>query len=150
MTVTYGRESTAGPRRARRILRKFDPWTVTKASAVVSALTGLGLVLLSVMLWAVISRLGLLTAIDDAAIRVALIDTDDSLFNSGGEYLFGVILLALGWTAASTALLTATAVLYNLISDLVGGVEFTVLEDSLGRSAAPGSEGLRQPTPGEG
>ena len=116
-------------RRVRRILRKFDPWTVMKVSAVLSALAALGLVLLSVMLWAVISRLGLTSAFDEAATRVALIDPDESLFKTGGEYLRGVILLAASWMAGATAIATVGSVLYNLLADLVGGVEFTVLEE---------------------
>ena len=116
-------------RRVRRILRKFDPWTVMKVSAVLSALAALGLVLLSVMLWAVISRLGLTSAFDEAATRVALIDPDESLFKAGGEYLRGMILLAASWMAGITAIATIGSVLYNLLADLVGGIEFTVLED---------------------
>ena len=100
-----------------------------KVSAVLSALAALGLVLLSVMLWAVISRLGLVSAFDEAAARVALIDPDESLFKAGGEYLRGVILLAASWMAGTTATLTVGAVLYNLLADLVGGIEFTVLEE---------------------
>lgn len=100
-----------------------------KVSAVLSALAALGLVLLSVMLWAVISRLGLVSAFDEAAARVALIDPDESLFKTGGEYLRGMILLAASWMAGTTATLTVGAVLYNLLADLVGGIEFTVLEE---------------------
>ena len=78
----------AGPattrRRVRRILRKFDPWTVLKVSSVVSALAALGLVLLSVMVWAVISRLGFTTAFDSAAERVALIEPGESMFKRVG------------------------------------------------------------------
>ncbi|MDE0138731.1 MAG: DUF3566 domain-containing protein [bacterium] len=116
-------------RRVRRILRKFDPWTVMKVSAVLSALAALGLVLLSVMVWAVISRLGLVSAFDEAAARVALIEPGESLFKTGGEYLRGMILLAASWMAGTTATLTVGAVLYNLLADLVGGIEFTVLEE---------------------
>ena len=120
---------TTSRRRVRRILRKFDPWTVMKVSAVLSAMAGLGLVLLSVMLWAVISRLGLVPAFDEAAARVALIEPGESLFRTGGDYLRGVILVAASWTAGVTALVTVGSVLYNLLADLVGGIEFTVLEE---------------------
>jgi len=100
-----------------------------KVSAVLSALAALGLVLLSAMLWAIISRLGLTTAIDDAATRVALINPGESLFNTGGEYLRGVIMLAVSWMAGVTATFTVGSLLYNLLADLVGGVEFTVMEE---------------------
>ena len=123
----------AGPpttrRRVRRILRKFDPWTVLKVSSVLTALAALGFVLLSVIVWAVISRLGFATAFDSAAERVALIEPGESLFKSGGEYLRGMVLLAGSWMMGTTAVLTLGAVLYNLLAELVGGIEFTVFEE---------------------
>ena len=116
-------------RRVRRIVRKFDPWTVLKVSAVLSGLAALALVLLSVIAWAVISRLGFTTAFDAAAQRVALIEPDESLFKTGGEYLRGMVLLAGTWMMSATAGLTLASVLYNLLAELVGGVEFTVYEE---------------------
>jgi len=125
--------ATAAPattrRRVRRIVRKFDPWTVLKVSAVLTGLAALALVLLSVIAWAVISRLGFTSAFDSAAQRVALIEPDESLFKTGGEYLRGMVLLAGTWMMSVTAGLTLASVLYNLLAELVGGVEFTVYEE---------------------
>ena len=115
----------AGPattrRRVRRILRKFDPWTVFKVASVLSALAALGLVLLSVIVWAVISRLGLTPALDSAAERVALIEPGASLFKTGAEYLRGMVLLAGSWMMGATLAVTVGSVLYNLGAELVGG-----------------------------
>jgi hypothetical protein len=41
-----------------------------------------------------------------------------------------VVFLAIVWTIVATAAMTLGAVLYNLIADLVGGVELTVLEET--------------------
>ena len=116
-------------RRVRRILRKFDPWTVLKVSSVLTGLAALGFVLVSVMLWAVVSRLGFTVAFDSAAERVALIGPGESLFKTGGEYMRGMVLLAASWMMGATALATVGSVLYNLLAELVGGVEFTVIEE---------------------
>ena len=116
-------------RRVRRIVRKFDPWTVLKVSAVLAGLAALAMVLLSVIVWAVISRLGFTSAFDGAAQRVALIEPGESLFKTGGEYLRGMVLLAGTWMMSATAGLTLASVLYNLLAELVGGVEFTVYEE---------------------
>ena len=124
-----GTGRTTTRRRVRRILRKFDPWTVLKVSAVLSALAALALVLLSVIGWAVITRLGFTTAFDSAAQRVALIEPGESLFKTGGEYLRGMMLLAGTWMMSATAALTLGSVLYNLLAELVGGIEFTVYEE---------------------
>ena len=131
--IGEGSVVTTGPattrRRVRRIVRKFDPWTVLKVSSVLSALTALALVLLSVIVWTVISRLGFTSAFDSAAQRVALIEPGESLFKTGGEYLRGMVLLAGTWMMSVTAVLTVGSVLYNLLAELVGGVEFTVYEE---------------------
>lgn len=116
-------------RRVRRILRKVDPWTVLKTSLVLSAMAALGLVLLSVVFWAVVSRLGLAEALDSAARRVALTAPEESLFRTGDEYLRGMVMLAGAWMMGATALATAGAVLYNLVAELAGGIEFTVFEE---------------------
>ncbi len=115
-------------RRVRRIVRKVDPWTVLKVSAVLTGLVALSVVLLSVIVWAVIGRLGLMTAFESAAQRVALIEPGETVFKAGAEYLRGVILLAGTWMMGATAVLTLGAVLYNLLAELVGGIEFTVYE----------------------
>ncbi len=127
--LDFGGSEPVAHRRVRRILRKLDPWTVFKVSFVLAGLAGLGFVLVSVMLWAVISRLGLTAALDSAAERVALIGPGESLFKSGGEYMRGMILLSASWMMGVTALATLGSVLYNLLAELVGGVEFTLLQE---------------------
>ena len=116
-------------RRVRRVVRKIDPWTVLKVSSVLTGLAAVSLVLLSVMVWTVIIRLGFTTAFDSAAQRVALIEPGESLFKTGGEYLRGMVLLAGTWVMGTTASLTLGAILYNLLAELVGGIEFTVYEE---------------------
>ena len=131
--IDGGSVAGAGPattrRRVRRILRKLDPWTVLKVSSVLSAMAALGFVLLTVIVWAVISRLGFTAAFDSAAERVALIEPGESLFKEGGEYLRGMVLLAGSWMMGTTAVLTLGSILYNLLAELVGGIEFTVFEE---------------------
>ncbi len=129
MRLEVGGDETFARQRVRRILRKLDPWTVFKVSSVLAALAGLCFVLLSVMLWAVISRLGLTGALDSAAERVALISPGESLFKSGGEYMRGMVLLSASWMMGVTAIATIGAVLYNLLAELVGGVEFTLVQE---------------------
>ena len=143
-----GVEARTTRRRVRRILRKFDPWTVLKVAAVLSAMSALGLVLLSVILWAVISRLGFTTAFDTAAGRVALIEPGESLFKTGGEYLYGMVLLAATWMMGVTSMATVGAVVYNLLAELVGGIEFTVLEEAPVETTH--LDGERTPTVGVG
>ncbi len=118
------------PRRVRRIIRKFDPWTVLKVSLVLTAIAALGLVLVAVTLWAIVNRLGIPGALERAAQRVSLIAPDETLLQSGSVYLRGTLLAAAGWMMMVTGLLTSAAIVYNLIAEVAGGVEFTVYEDT--------------------
>ncbi len=116
-------------RRVRRIVRKLDPWTVLKVSLVFTAIAALGFVLLSIVGWTIFNLKGIPTLIDDAAESVRLIDPGDSLLKSGNQYFRGVVFLSASWMIMSAGLLTLASILYNLIAEMVGGVEFAVLEE---------------------
>lgn len=116
-------------RRVRRIIRKFDPWTVLKVSLILTAIAALGLVLAAVSFWAIVNRLGIPGALERAAQRVSLIAPDETLLQAGTVYLRGTLLAAAGWMMMATGMLTSAAILYNLIAEVAGGVEFTVYEE---------------------
>lgn len=124
-------------RRVRRIVRKFDPWTVMKVSLVFYAVLGLVFVLAVVILWAVLNNAGIPQAIEDFLKKITLLNQDATLFSSGDSYLRVVVFLAVVWTALMSGLTTLAAVMYNLISDIVGGVEIVVLEETLTVQPAP-------------
>lgn len=116
-------------RRVRRIVRKFDPWTVLKVSIVFFGIASLGLVLLSIVAWTIIGNVGILEKIDDVARQVSLIEDDVSLFKSGEQYFRVVVFFSVSWMILMAGLATLASVVYNLISDVVGGFEFSVMED---------------------
>jgi hypothetical protein len=118
-------------RRVRRIVRKFDPWTVMKVSLVLYFVLALMFVLAVVILWAVLNNSGIPLAIEDFLKKISLIDENATLFKSGDQYLRVVVFLGLVWAAVMSGLTTLLAVMYNLISDVVGGVEIVVLEETL-------------------
>jgi signal transduction histidine kinase len=116
----------ASVRRVRRLVRKIDPWTVLKVSLVFNTIASLAFVLGVIIFWSVLVNAG----IPDAITRV-----DEKLtitFSVNGEaYFRAVVFLAVVWTIMATGLATLAAVLYNLISDVVGGIEIVVLEEVL-------------------
>ena len=136
-------------RRVRRIVRKLDPWTVLKVALIFAAIAGLGLILLSIIAWTIFNNLGIPSQINEAAEKIRLIDPGDSLLKSGEQYFRGVVFLAVSWMIMTAGLLTLGAILYNLIAEMVGGLEFTVLEEvpidmaqiEEGESADEGSDG---------
>ena len=117
------------PRRVRRIVRKLDPWTVLKVASVFSAIAGLGLILVSIVAWTIFNNLGIPTVINEAAEKIRLIDPGESLLKSGEQYFRGAVFLSVSWMIMTAGLLTLGAILYNLIAEIVGGLEFSVLEE---------------------
>lgn len=112
-------------RRVRRIVRKIDPWTVLKASLIFNAISALVFVLGTWVVWSMSQQRGIPDSIVDLFDKVTLSITID------GELYFRIIVLsAIIGAIVLTGLMTLGAVLYNLISDLVGGVEITVLEET--------------------
>lgn len=118
-------------RRIRRVIRKFDPWTVLKVSLLFHVVVTIGLILGFVILWSVILNVGIPQALDSFFENITLLEPDLSFFNNGRQYFRVVIFLGMIWTVAMTVATTLAAILYNLISDVVGGVEVVMLEESL-------------------
>jgi len=113
--------------RVRRVIRKIDPWTVLKVSVVFNAIMALVTVLGLVVFWSVFVNAGIPDRINDLAFDIGM----ENGINFDGATLFRiVVLLAIVGTILMTGLFTLGAVVYNLISDLVGGVEFVVLEET--------------------
>ncbi|CAN5352213.1 MAG: DUF3566 domain-containing protein [Acidimicrobiia bacterium] len=112
-------------RRVRRVVRKIDPWTVLKTSLVFNTISGLVFVLGMWVTWSIAVQRGIPEGI--ASIFEALTLT----FTPNGELYFrALLLLTIVLVVVGTAAMTLGAVIYNLISDMVGGVEFTVLEET--------------------
>lgn len=116
-------------RRVRRIVRKIDPWTILKVGSIFFLIAGLAIVLLSIIAWTIITNLGLLDTIDSVARDVSFIEANESLFRSGEQYFRVVVFFAFAWSVMMTGMATLSAVAYNLVSDIVGGLEFSVMED---------------------
>jgi hypothetical protein len=122
-------------RRVRRIIRKVDPWTVLKASFVFNAIVGLVFVLGMWVMWSLVLQKGIPEKIVDLFHAVTITLTID-----GPLYFRITVILAIIGVIGMTAFMTLAAVIYNLISDLVGGIEVAVLEESYGtgqQSAQP-------------
>lgn len=120
--------------RVRRVIRKIDPWTVLKVTLVFNAIMGLVLVLGMVIFWSIFVNAGIPDKINDLAL---LIGIENGINLEGAVYFRIVLLLSVIGTIMLTGFFTLGAVVYNLISDLVGGVEVIVLEETLGARAIP-------------
>lgn len=113
--------------RVRRVLRKIDPWTVLKVSLVFNAIMALVSVLGTIIFWSVFVNAGIPERINELALLIGL---ENGITLDGPTYFRVVLLLAVAGTIMLTGFFTLAAVVYNLISDLVGGVEVIVLEET--------------------
>jgi Transmembrane domain of unknown function (DUF3566) len=117
-------------RRARLTLKRIDPWSVLKFSFVYS-LAGLVVLLVAVVaLYAIVDAMGVLDSI-----RSFLHDVEGSKSSSGiaawlsfGRVLVITAVVGVINVILFTAFSTVTAFIYNVCTDLVGGVEVTLAE----------------------
>ncbi|WP_307848501.1 DUF3566 domain-containing protein [Microbispora oryzae] len=124
------------PRKAHLVLRRIEPWSAMKFSFVVSLVCFVVLFVAVAVLYGVLSALGVFSSITDAVNQL----TQGANGDAGGVTInisgwFDPMRI-LGYTALLgalnvvliTALSTLGAVIYNVSSDLVGGVEVTFSE----------------------
>ncbi|MFH1331314.1 MAG: DUF3566 domain-containing protein [Actinomycetota bacterium] len=126
--------------RVRRVIRKIDPWTVLKVSLVFNAIMALVTVLGLVVFWSVFVNAGIPDRVNDLALTIGI---ENGIAFDGAVYFRIMVLLGLVGTILMTGLFTLGAVVYNLISDLVGGVEFVVLAET--SSSVPASRRVHLP-----
>ena len=116
--------------RVRRIIRKIDPWTVLKVTLVLNFVVALTVVLGFSIMWVLLVNAGVPQGLEDIARRLALLDQDASLVGNIEPLFTGLVSLAAVYMLTQTAIATVGAFFYNLVSDLVGGIEVVVLEES--------------------
>lgn len=118
-------------RRVRRVIRKFDPWTVFKVSLVMHAVFAIATLIGLLILWSLLVRVGIPQALDDFLVLISLIDPEAVLFNNGARFVRVAVFGSVVFGIVMTLLSTLAAVFYNLTSDVVGGVEVVMLEETL-------------------
>ena len=116
--------------RVRRIIRKIDPWTVLKVTLVLNFVVALTVVLGFSIMWVLLVNAGVPQGLEDIARRLALLDQDASLVGNIEPLFTGLVSLAAVYMLTQTAIATVGAFFYNLVTDLVGGIEVVVLEES--------------------
>ena len=112
-------------RRVRRVIRKIDAWSVLKVSGLFFLTLTLVLVLSGVMLWTAGSVIG---AVESVESFMQAIGFEDFRF-VGTQLLRGFVAAGLVIVLLGTGFTVLMAVVYNLITDVVGGIQITVLEE---------------------
>ena len=99
-------------RRVRRVIRKFDPWTVFKLSLLLHVVFALATLIGLVILWSLMVRVGIPEALDRFLALISLIEDGTVFFNNGSRFMrvavffsvvFGITMTLLSpWRRSST------------------------------------------------
>ncbi len=115
-------------RRVRRVLRKIDTFSLAKMAFLFHLCLSLVVVVASLLLWTVADGQGLVDQLEKTIRTNLQLDT----FNIEGKVLFrSAVAMAVLFALLGTGLWILGAFLFNLLSDLVGGVQVWVLEEVL-------------------
>lgn len=125
-------------RKVRRIVRRVDPWGVLKVSVVFYLCMYVVAMVAGVILWRLADNAGAIENVEKLILNMGAFETfqfePDLIFE--GAALIGAVLVVV-----ATGLTVLAAVLFNLISDLVGGIRMTVIEEDgarpIGRERKP-------------
>jgi hypothetical protein len=122
--TTPARGYSHGWRRARLVLRKIDPWSVLKFSLLFYFCLLLIMLLGSAIIFAILKAFGVI-----ANIQKLIGDLSSSPYTiSGGRIFRWLFLFGLLGAIVASAVTVFLAFLYNLIADVVGGIEISVAE----------------------
>lgn len=120
------RRSRLRARKTRRVVRHVDPWSVMVFSMFFHLCFFAALLIASVLVW-------------NAAVGAGTIENIENFIRELGDYerfeidsdaVFRSAMLIAGiMTLASTIMVVLLTVVFNLISDLVGGIRVTVIEE---------------------
>jgi len=134
-------------RRVRRVVRRLDPWSVLKVSLIFYLCCYVVAMVAGVLLWNLADQAEVIEKIesfieDMGAFQEFAFEADQILEAS---LLLGGVLVVV-----ATGLTVLAAVLFNLISDLVGGIRVVVLEEESARPAPTRGDSVSDsPEPGE-
>jgi hypothetical protein len=112
-----------GPRRARLQLKHIDPWSTMKFTLVLSVALFVVWMIAVGLLYGVLGGMGVWDTVNDLYDQVAGGNLITAKFVLTSAAVIGVINIVL-----FTALATIGSFVYNLCSDLVGGIELTLSE----------------------
>lgn len=129
--ATLFKKSSKGPKeqvkQVRLKLRSVDVWSAVKAGFLVSIALGIGTMVGAFLLWSVLANSGIFSSLGGL---ISSVLGDGSTFDLETQFSFSnmmstALTLSLLNIVLTTALAAVWAVIFNLISKIVGGVAVT-------------------------
>jgi len=113
-------------RKVRRVVRHIDPWSVLTFSVLFFLCLFAALLLASVLVWNAAVAAGTIENIESFIRDIG----DYQTYEINGDVVFRAAMVIAGiLTLAASVMLVLLVVVFNLISDLVGGIRVTVVEE---------------------
>ena len=134
-TATAPPVARRGPRKARLVLGRVDPWSVMKLSFLLSIALAIVALVAVAVLWSVLDSMGVFDSVGRTVESVTrerdTAEGFDILAYVGFERVITLTALLSGINVIlMTAICTLGAFLYNLAASLVGGLHVTLTEDA--------------------
>jgi hypothetical protein len=154
---TYRDRRTAGrlrARKVRRLVRHIEPWSVLKISLIFYFCLWIVFLIAGVILWSLAVGSGTIDNLENFIEKLLALDS----FEFKGDQIFRASALGgLVLVVAGSGFTVLVAVLFNLISDVTGGMRITVVEEETARPRpkrtrprrAPAGARARVPTAGQ-
>ncbi len=114
-------------RRVTRVLRHIDPWSTFKVALVFSVVGYIVALTSGVLLWRVADSTGTLDNVERWFTQFGW----ETFELKGGEIFHNAWIIGLFGVVAATGGAVLLVTLFNLVSDIVGGVRMTVLEEEV-------------------
>ncbi|MDI9937511.1 DUF3566 domain-containing protein [Rhodococcus sp. IEGM 1351] len=108
-------------------VRKIDPWSTLKISSVISVSLFFVWMVAVGLLYVVLDGMGVWDRLNNAFTDIVAESSSDGLVTAGQVFGYAAV-IGLANMVLFTALATIGAFIYNLCSDLVGGVEVTLAD----------------------
>lgn len=125
-------------RKVHRLVRHIEPWSVLKISLIFFFCIWVILLTSAVLLWQVVSSSGIIDNVESFVEEIFALEEESFAFEAGQmfrAYAVGGLVMVV----AATGFTVLLAVLFNLISDLTGGVRITVVEEETAVPVEPAS-----------
>src|SRR5699024_8620779 len=127
------RPAPRGGRRVKLMVSRVDPFSVMKVGFPVSVAMGIALVVMTGVLWALFSAMGVFDSVNELAGQIigdgSGQEFDVMDFLGFGRVMALSIVVAVIDVFLLTAIATLGAFLYNIVASLVGGVHMTLTDD---------------------
>ncbi len=114
-------------RKVTRVLRHIDPWSTFKVGLLFSVVAYLVSLTSGILLWQVADATGTLTNVERWFTQFGW----ETFEIDGSEIFRDAWVIGLMLVIASTGILVLLVTVFNLVSDIIGGIRVTVLEEEV-------------------